>query len=58
MIGVPRIEKYTTFGLKNGTMVAVASRFWGPKITGSNDGMPTSRARLHTIFAVEFAFGI
>ena len=35
-------------------MVAVASRFCGPKMTGSNDGMPTSRARLHTIFATEF----
>ena len=50
--------KYTTFGLKKGRMVAVASRFWGPKITGSSEGMPTSRARLHTIFAVELAFGM
>jgi len=27
-------------------------------MTGSNDGIPTSSARLHTIFAVEFEFGI
>ena len=48
--------KYTTLGLKKGRMVEVASRFWGPKMTGSSSGMPTSKARLHTIFAVELAF--
>ena len=57
-MGVPTMVKYTTLGLKKGRMVAVASRFWGPKMTGSSSGMPTSKARLHTIFAVELAFGM
>jgi hypothetical protein len=43
-------------GLKKGTMVAVASSSCEPKITGSNDGIPTKRARLHTSLAVEFEF--
>ena len=36
----------------------MASRFWGPKITGSRLGIPTSRARLHTIFATAFEFAM
>ncbi len=39
-------------------MVAVASRFCGPKITGRRLGIPTSRARLHTIFAIAFEFAM
>ena len=50
--------KYTTFGLKNGRIVAVASRFWGPKMTGRRLGIPTRRARLQTIFAVELEFAM
>ena len=50
--------KYTVFGLKNGKIVAVASRFWGPKITGSSDGIPTRRARPQTSFAVLLEFGM
>ena len=58
MIGVPKIVKYTTFGLKKGKIVAVASRFWGPKMTGRMEGIPTSIAMLTTSFAMEFEFGI
>ena len=57
-MGVPNSVKYTTFGLKNGKMVAVASRFCAPKITVMSEGMPTKRQRLHTTFAMEFEFGI
>ena len=46
------------FGLKNGKIVVVASRFWGPKITGSSEGIPTRRARPQTSFAVLLEFGM
>ena len=36
----------------------MASRFWGPKITGNKLGIPTKSAKLHTIFAVEFEFAM
>ena len=36
----------------------MASRFWGPKMTGSRFGIPTRSARLQTIFAVEFEFAM
>ncbi len=55
---MPAIVTYTTLGLKKGKIVAVASRFWGPKMTGRRLGIPTRRARLQTIFAVEFEFAI
>src|ERR1700722_3035401 len=58
LIGVLNRVKYTTFGLKKGKMVAVASRFCAPKITVINDGMPTKRQIPHTTLAMEFEFGI
>ncbi len=45
-------------GLKNGKIVAVASRFWAPKKTGKRFGIPTRSARLQTIFATELELGI
>ena len=58
LIGVPAMVKYTTLGLKNGKIVVVASRFWGPKMTGRSAGIPTSRARLQTSLAVLLEFGM
>ena len=58
LIGVPATLKYTTFGLKKGKMVAVASRFCAPKMTVMTEGMPTNRHRLHTSFAMVFEFGM
>jgi hypothetical protein len=44
--------------LKNGKIVVVASRFWGPKMTGKSEGIPTRRARPQTSFAVPLEFGM
>ena len=58
LTGVRNTVKYTTSGLKNGKIVAVSSRFWAPKMTGSSEGMPTSRLSEMTSFAVVFELPI
>ncbi len=58
LMGCPHSVKYTTFGLKNGRMVVVASKACAPKMTGIKLGMPTSRLMLHTNLAVELALGM